>query len=185
VSDQPPPPPPFPPPGGYGQQQPYGQGFSVGGGGSSGNLAEWPQRVLATLVDAGIIIAAEIVLLIVGTVLTRVVRPLGVLVLILSYIAVVGFFVLQLVKQGNTGQTIGKKVIGLKVLKEDTHQPVGAGMSVVRYLAHIVDSIICYIGWLFPLWDAKKQTIADKLMGTVVVTVPKQPFNIADLYTVA
>jgi uncharacterized RDD family membrane protein YckC len=42
-----------------------------------------------------------------------------------------------------------------------------------------VDGIICYIGWLFPLWDAKKQTLADKIMGTVVVTAPKQGFSIA------
>ena len=38
----------------------------------------------------------------------------------------------------------------------------------VRTIAHIVDSIICYIGWLFPLWDPKRQTIADKLVKTVV-----------------
>ena len=30
----------------------------------------------------------------------------------------------------------------------------------------------------------KKQTIADKLLGTVVITVPKQPFNPQDLITV-
>jgi RDD family len=42
-------------------------------------------------------------------------------------------------------------------------------MAFVRDLAHIIDSIICYIGWLFPLWDARRQTIADKIMSTVVV----------------
>jgi hypothetical protein len=26
--------------------------------------------------------------------------------------------------------------------------------------------LICYIGWLFPLWDAKRQTIGDKIMTT-------------------
>ena len=44
----------------------------------------------------------------------------------------------------------------------------------MRQLAHIVDSLICYIGWLFPLWDAKRQTIGDKIMGTVVVKDPAQ-----------
>jgi uncharacterized RDD family membrane protein YckC len=42
-------------------------------------------------------------------------------------------------------------------------------MGVVRTIAHIVDSIICYIGWLFPLWDPKRQTLADKIVKTVVV----------------
>jgi uncharacterized RDD family membrane protein YckC len=36
-----------------------------------------------------------------------------------------------------------------------------------------VDAIICYIGFLFPLWDSKKQTIADKIVKSVVVVVPK------------
>jgi len=33
--------------------------------------------------------------------------------------------------------------------------------------AHIIDGLICNIGYLFPLWDAKRQTIADKIMSTV------------------
>ncbi|WUN50496.1 RDD family protein [Streptomyces sp. NBC_00306] len=37
----------------------------------------------------------------------------------------------------------------------------------------VPDSIACYLGWLWPLWDAKKQTFADKVCNTVVVKVPK------------
>ena len=43
-------------------------------------------------------------------------------------------------------------------------------MAFVRDLAHIVDSVICYIGYLFPLWDARRQTFADKIMSTVVLS---------------
>ena len=32
---------------------------------------------------------------------------------------------------------------------------------------HLVDAVIFYIGYLFPLWDAKRQTLADKIMATV------------------
>jgi hypothetical protein len=39
----------------------------------------------------------------------------------------------------------------------------------VRDLAHFVDNILCYIGWLWPLWDDKSQTLSDKIMGTVVI----------------
>ncbi len=35
--------------------------------------------------------------------------------------------------------------------------------------AHFVDFITCFIGYLFPLWDDKRQTLADKIMRTVVV----------------
>jgi uncharacterized RDD family membrane protein YckC len=70
-------------------------------------------------------------------------------------------------KQGTTGSSIGKGIMRFKVVSEQTGQPIGFGMSIVRQIAHVVDSAICYIGWLFPLWDAKRQTIADKLVKTV------------------
>jgi hypothetical protein len=40
-------------------------------------------------------------------------------------------------------------------------------MSVIRQICHVVDTIICYLGWLWPLWDGKRQTIADKIVSTV------------------
>jgi uncharacterized RDD family membrane protein YckC len=70
-------------------------------------------------------------------------------------------------KQGTTGSSIGKGIMKFKVVSEATGQPIGFGMSVVRQIAHAIDGAICYIGYLFPLWDAKRQTIADKLLKTV------------------
>ncbi len=70
-------------------------------------------------------------------------------------------------RQGTTGSSIGKSIMKFKVVSEKTGQPIGFGLSIVRQLAHIVDAIICYIGYLFPLWDAKRQTLADKIMTTV------------------
>ena len=63
---------------------------------------------------------------------------------------------------------------GVKLVKESTGQPIGMGLAFVRDIAHIVDSIICYVGWLFPLWDTKRQTIADKIMSTVVLAEPQR-----------
>ncbi|MGY4711254.1 RDD family protein [Mycolicibacterium sp. CBM1] len=70
-------------------------------------------------------------------------------------------------RQGTTGSSIGKSIMKFKVVSEKTGQPIGFGLSIVRQLAHIIDGIICYIGYLFPLWDAKRQTLADKIMTTV------------------
>jgi uncharacterized RDD family membrane protein YckC len=70
-------------------------------------------------------------------------------------------------RQGTTGSSIGKSIMKFKVVSEKTGQPIGFGLSIVRQLAHIIDAAICYIGYLFPLWDAKRQTIADKIMTTV------------------
>jgi len=73
------------------------------------------------------------------------------------------------VRQGNTGSSIGKQVMEFKVVGERTQQPIGVGKSLLRQIAHGFDALICYIGFLFPLWDAKRQTIADKLLKTVCV----------------
>ena len=74
-------------------------------------------------------------------------------------------------RQGTTGSSIGKSVMKFKVVSETTGEPIGFGMSVVRQLAHFVDAIICYVGFLFPLWDAKRQTLADKIMTTVCLPI--------------
>ncbi len=70
-------------------------------------------------------------------------------------------------RQGTTGSSIGKSFLHFKVVSERTGQPIGFGMSLVRQLAHFLDGILCNIGYLFPLWDAKRQTFADKVMSTV------------------
>ncbi|MFK3981785.1 RDD family protein [Micromonospora sp. NPDC050397] len=70
---------------------------------------------------------------------------------------------------GKTGQSWGKKALGIRLVGEATGQPIGAGKAFLRDIAHIVDIIICYVGFLFPLWDSKRQTLADKIVKTVVV----------------
>ena len=65
--------------------------------------------------------------------------------------------------------SIGKSVLKFKVVSEKTWQPIGFWLSLVRQIAHYVDQLMCYIGYLFPLWDDKRQTIADKLMSTFCV----------------
>ena len=74
-------------------------------------------------------------------------------------------------RQGTTGSSIGKSLMKFTVVSEKTGRPIGFGLSIVRQLAHIVDALICYIGYLFPLWDAKRQTIADKIMTTVCLPI--------------
>jgi uncharacterized RDD family membrane protein YckC len=78
-------------------------------------------------------------------------------------------------RQGKTGSSIGKSIAQFQVVSENTGQPIGFGMSIVRQLAHLVDLAICYIGYLFPLWDPKRQTLADKIMSTVCVPLAPQP----------
>jgi uncharacterized RDD family membrane protein YckC len=73
-------------------------------------------------------------------------------------------------KQGTTGSSIGKSRMKFKVVSEKTGQPIGFGMSVLRQIAHGVDGF-CFVGYLFPLFDAKRQTFADKIMTTVCLPI--------------
>ncbi len=73
-------------------------------------------------------------------------------------------------RQGVTGASLGKSVLRFRVLDEKTWQPVGFGASLLRLLVHLVDAAICFVGFLFPLWDPRRQTLADKLVGTVCVS---------------
>ena len=70
-------------------------------------------------------------------------------------------------RQGTRGSSIGKAVMRINIVGEWTGQPIGFGPSVVRQVVHIVDLLCCGIGYLLPLLDAKRQTLADKLMSTV------------------
>ncbi len=97
---------------------------------------------------------------------------LGVLAMLFTYLVAFAYLIWNNgYKQGTTGSSIGKGVMKFKVVSETTGQPIGFGMSVVRQFAHVVDGAICYIGYLFPLWDAKRQTLADKIMTTVCLPV--------------
>ena len=76
-------------------------------------------------------------------------------------------------RQGTTGSSIGKSVLKFKVVSENTGEPIGFGLSVLRQIAHVVDAVIFYVGYLFPLWDAKRQTLADKMMATVCLPLDR------------
>lgn len=71
--------------------------------------------------------------------------------------------------QGRTGQSVGKKVLGIKLVHAATGKPVGVGLSIGRYFVHILDSIPCGLGYLWPLWDKENRTFADMILDTRVV----------------
>ena len=73
------------------------------------------------------------------------------------------------------GQTWAMKGLGLRlVLMEDHTQSPGVGRAVVRYLVALVGSWALYLGYLWAIWDDRRQTWHDKAAGTVVITDPPQ-----------
>ena len=164
----PPPPPPDPASGGYGAPPPapygsappagYGQPQGYGAPAPAGEYASWGLRVMAAVLDyfAPFLVAG---------VLYAISKPLGAIV----YLVAIAYAIYQAYLGGQTGQSYGKKTAGIRLLSEKTGQPIGGGLGIGRYFLHIVDGIPCYLGYLWPLWDAKKQTFADKILTTIVV----------------
>lgn len=76
-----------------------------------------------------------------------------------------------------TGQTIGRKMAKTQLLTEAGAVP-SFGVIFARSLLHILDNLVCCLGFLFPLWDKQRQTFADKIMKTYVVDVERTgPIN--------
>jgi uncharacterized RDD family membrane protein YckC len=74
-----------------------------------------------------------------------------------------------------SGQTIGKKVMNIRVIRFADGLPLGYGAAAIRYLGRIVSVIACGLGYLWMLWDPEKQTWHDKFAGSVVVPTADYP----------
>jgi uncharacterized RDD family membrane protein YckC len=72
-----------------------------------------------------------------------------------------------------TGQTLGKRLADISVRNEKT----GGRLSFGRALGRAYFMLLLYILWiipfivdvLWPLWDAKRQALHDKVADTIVV----------------
>jgi uncharacterized RDD family membrane protein YckC len=76
---------------------------------------------------------------------------------------------------GKSGQTVGKKIVGIRVVGAQDGQAIGYSRAAGRYLVQIPISLLICIGpflnYLWPLWDQRKQTWHDKAARSVVVKV--------------
>ncbi|WP_030855480.1 RDD family protein [Streptomyces sp. NRRL F-4474] len=161
------------PPPAYGAYPPPGMPGMPGMPGGMPPLAHWGLRFGAYLLDVLIIVGPMYALTGIGVAIDGGESGVGAVLGLLGFLYAIGMGFFQLYKEGTTGQTIGKKVVGISLHREADGATLGFGMAFVRKLAHFLDSISCYIGWLWPLWDEKKQTFADKVCSTVVVKVNK------------
>jgi uncharacterized RDD family membrane protein YckC len=94
---------------------------------------------------------------------------LGTVLMLLAALWTLGFWVWnRLVRQGRTGRSLGKSAMGIRLVRRSAGRPVGVWLALGREIGHVLDGF-CYIGYLWPLWDSRKQTFADKIADTVVL----------------
>jgi uncharacterized RDD family membrane protein YckC len=95
----------------------------------------------------------------------------GAVLMIVGIVLPFAFWVWNYWREGTTGWTLGKQALGLQVRRAANGALLGGWLSIGRQILHAVDGALCYLGYLWPLWDDKRQTFADKIVDTVVVRV--------------
>jgi uncharacterized RDD family membrane protein YckC len=69
-----------------------------------------------------------------------------------------------------SGQTLGKAVTGMKVVRTDG-SPISWGQALLRYMGYIVSAAVFSLGFLWLAFDPKRQGWHDKIARTVVIGV--------------
>ena len=134
-------------------------------GGPSGPRAGFFQRLGAILIDVVIIAVPTIILLLA---LKLAGYAIGILLGIVYFVYFEG---------GPSGQTIGKRALGIRVYDFRQGGPIGYGRAFLRYIGRIVSGIPCYLGYFWMIWDKEKQTWHDKIATTIVVPTSAYPVD--------
>ncbi|MCX7817409.1 MAG: RDD family protein [Syntrophales bacterium] len=71
---------------------------------------------------------------------------------------------------GTTGQTPGKKALGLRVVPISGGD-MSFGIAFLRWVGYLISSIFFMLGYIWIAFDKRKQGWHDKIAGTVVTRV--------------
>lgn len=80
-----------------------------------------------------------------------------------------------------TGWSLGRAVLGIRVVQRSNGAGAGAWRLLARDLAHLLDTASLFVGWLWPLWDSRRRTFADLLLRTEVRRVDPPQRNMRRL----
>ncbi|MCD0453328.1 RDD family protein [Actinocorallia sp. API 0066] len=87
------------------------------------------------------------------------------IILLVGVLLYVGYGVME----GTLGYSPGKGLFRLRVVHGRTGLPLGPLRGVGRVFAHIIDYVPCQLGYLWPLFDRRRQTFSDMVCETKVV----------------
>ena len=94
------------------------------------------------------------------------IKIIGIVVFVIpSFILMNLYFIFM---HGRHGSTIGKMLVGLKVVRTD-HTPINYKIAFIRWLGFLLTIPTFNIGFLLAAFDSKKQALHDKIARTYVV----------------
>jgi uncharacterized RDD family membrane protein YckC len=82
------------------------------------------------------------------------------------------------------GATPGKKLLGIKIIK-DNGEKINYPSAFIRYIGYLISGATLMffgIGYLWIIWDKKKQALHDKIAGTLVVKTDQKPRTILAIF---
>jgi uncharacterized RDD family membrane protein YckC len=145
---------------------------TVSGPGSTAmNVHVVGRRVLATLVD-GVVLGVIFALLsaLFGSSSAQggqVSAQLSGLPFLVYLVLVLAYFILM---EGYFGQTVGKMLLGIKVVRENTGEIPGIGGAAIRTVLRLVDGLFFYlVAFISVLASARNQRLGDMAANTLVV----------------
>ena len=71
-----------------------------------------------------------------------------------------------------SGSTIGQMVVGARVVGTDGAK-LSMGKAILRYLGYLVSAAVFALGFVWVIFDQKRQGWHDKIAGTTIVRVPR------------
>jgi uncharacterized RDD family membrane protein YckC len=74
------------------------------------------------------------------------------------------------------GFTPGKALLGLKIMRRNGAK-ISFGRSLVRFFAYWISAIPLFLGFLWILWDPKRQSWHDKIVDTQVFYIPRSQYK--------
>ena len=124
-------------------------------------IASVGQRLGAWLVDAvvGILVAA--MGFVVGLVL-----GVG----FITLLVVIGYVVIYLWMVATKGQSPGKMAVKIKIVRMDGVSLGFGGVLIREIIGKFVSGLVIFLGYIWILFDDKRQGWHDKIAGTYVVT---------------
>jgi uncharacterized RDD family membrane protein YckC len=152
---------------------------------NSERAAEWWERALAILIDAGVVLCGFIIAFVVSAVVATVegVDWIAILAVIAAYVFGPTYFIHH---HAVHGQTVGKAVMHIYVCDEESGQTIGYGRAFLRWLLPVLMTVALYVpgllNILWPLWDAKKQALHDKVVHTAVVSGDPERGRLFDVW---
>jgi uncharacterized RDD family membrane protein YckC len=75
---------------------------------------------------------------------------------------------------GTIGQTLGKRLLGLRVIRI-SGEKMTLGIAFLRWVGSLVSGIFFFLGFLWIAFDGRKQGWHDKIAETLVVRVQNEP----------